>query len=81
MDWLLLIESCLLLLWVMATTWLVLDNRSKLIALETLTSTYMSDPNQTTLDQWLEEEIMSAIPTQCSDCGTWVRIGKCNCQG
>lgn len=56
MDWILLIESCLLLLWVMATTWLVLDNRSKLIALETFTSTYISDPNQTTLDQWLEEE-------------------------
>lgn len=56
MEWLLLLENCLLLLWVMATTWLVLDNRSKIRTINTLTSTYIMDPSQTTLDDWLEEE-------------------------
>jgi hypothetical protein len=55
MEWLMLIENCLLLLWVMATTWLVLDNRSKLQTIMAFT-TQMKDPNQTTLDQWMEEE-------------------------
>ena len=36
MDWLMLIENCLLLLWVMATTWLLLENRDRLIAMESL---------------------------------------------
>jgi hypothetical protein len=55
MEWLMLIENCLLLLWVMATTCLVLDNRSKLQTILTLT-TSSNDPNQTTLYQWMEEE-------------------------
>ena len=55
MEWLMLIENCLLLLWVMATTWLVLDNRSKLQTILALT-TPSNDPNQTTLDHWMEEE-------------------------
>jgi hypothetical protein len=56
MNWLLLLENCLLLLWVMATTWLVLDNRFKIRTIRSLTTTHNSDPLQTTLDNWLEEE-------------------------
>lgn len=36
MDWLMLFENCLLLLWVMATTWLLLENRDRLISMELL---------------------------------------------
>lgn len=56
MDWLMLLENCLLLLWVMATTWLVLENRSKLQTIMASLTTQINDPNQTTLDQWMEEE-------------------------
>ena len=36
MEWLMLIENCLLLLWVMATTWLLLENRDRLVSMELL---------------------------------------------
>jgi len=59
MEWLLLIENCLLLIWVMATTWLLLENRDRLVSMERLLidSKESNLPKgQTRLDDFMGEE-------------------------
>jgi len=59
MDWILLIENCLLLLWVMATTWLLLENRDRLVSMELLLHNANEGnlpKGQTRLDDFMREE-------------------------
>jgi len=59
MDWILLIENCLLLLWVMATTWLLLENRDRLVSMELLLHDAKEGnlpEGQTRLDDFMGEE-------------------------
>ena len=58
MNMLGLLENVLLLIWVMATTWILLDLRSKVYAMEARRAAVLEalDPNQTSLKDFPFEE-------------------------
>jgi hypothetical protein len=63
MNWLYLIENTMLLLWVLMTTWILLDLRDKVNAMESrraeVWDSFLNespDPFQTVISDWLSEE-------------------------